>query len=131
MIIRTMDVEDLSPQTKGVLKKLTLFQGPESRMYNVITKDWDERHTQKVSIAYVDRKIVGWASDESGKGYYNHIICCFVRPEYRRQGIGTELVCGLIKKKKHAYVISYGLISNAFWHYIQRNKKPHLNIMYR
>lgn len=121
--IKLCNIKDCDDQTKRILKKLTLFQSYESRMFNVATEKYDDRHIIKIAIGYLDNKIIGWASDEGGKKHNKHWICCFVKQKYRRKGIGTILCKSLIKRKKYAFGKAWSIESKAFWNSIKNTNK--------
>lgn len=51
-----------------------------------------------ISTAYVDDQIIGLAIHAGGGGYafYGCEVSCYVKPDYRNQGIGTKLVQKLV-----------------------------------
>lgn len=121
--VKICDLKDLHYNTKRALKKLTLYQNQESRMFNLLTEKWGDKFIQRVAIGYLDNKIVGWASAEGHKTHNNYWICCFVRPEYRRKGIGSTLCKILIDRKKHAFGTAHSIVSGMLWKSIRKKNK--------
>jgi len=129
MKIKICNLKRCHPNTKRVLKKLTLYQCDESKMFEIITSNWDDRHVINIAICYIEGKIVGWASDWTGtKTNDNHWICCFVKPECRRKGVGTALCNKLIERKKFAFGKAWDLESEEFWESI-KNKNKYFNVV--
>jgi len=82
---------DLAPNTQKVLRRLTV-RGWLLRQY--IDSDPENLFT---NIAYYRGKIVGWM------GIYQGLAMFYVRPEFRRSGIGTVLA-SRVNRKKHKYL---------------------------
>jgi GNAT superfamily N-acetyltransferase len=76
--------------------KMGLYQSPSWTFYELLTVP---KATIRMATAFVNRKRVGisiyWdyelMDDYAGCGYYKQ-VGCYVKDEYRRQGIGTQLI---------------------------------------
>ena len=63
-------------------------------------------HIERVVVALVDDEIVGLASlsqQDAASNDIPEIVGVWVRPEYRRQGIGTKLVNALSEEAQRLY----------------------------
>lgn len=81
-------ISDLTPKQFGILRRMTL-KSLDSMMRKAL---WDGLTNQniKIAIAKNNGKYLGWALVNK---YWNNkeFLMVFVKPEYRRQGIGAAL----------------------------------------
>lgn len=116
--IQQLTFDELTPQTKGVLRKLTnAHEGRapefESFLADVLSPDFYEPtivQNMQIFIARRRKRIVGWctahheqlyrfeydpyqlATISSRKEARHYLINTYVHPDFRQQGIGTQLV---------------------------------------
>lgn len=87
-------LSDAHPNTLRVLAKYNnTLEGYGSRLedyFDYVSPDYYEYRSLPVAVARKNRRIVGWATAERVIDSYH--INVYVLPDYRRQGIGTELV---------------------------------------
>lgn len=56
-----------------------------------------------ISLAIINKRIIGLAIHSHPIGFYGYEVLCYVKPEYRSRGIGSQLVIRLIKKDIDCY----------------------------
>jgi len=101
-IFSVHNISDLSREVKKKLYYLTLDGYDLMREYlSTIIKTKDEM--PKFVLAYQQGKIVGWALACIEYGEKECDVYVFVQKRYRRNGIGTKLICKarrIVKSRK-------------------------------